>query len=71
MTYIVDRIEEDFAVLQDDQEKLYPLPLTDLPAEIFPGAVLLFENGAYTVDVEQTRTRRERIRRLQERLRKC
>ena len=37
MTYIVDRIEEDIAVLQDEQEALHPLPLTALPDGVRPG----------------------------------
>ena len=39
MTYIVDRIEEDIAVLQDEQEALHPLPLTALPDGVRPGDV--------------------------------
>ena len=41
MTYIVDRIEEDIAVLQDEQEALHPLPLTALPDGVRPGDVVL------------------------------
>lgn len=70
MTYIVDRIEEGFAVLQDEQEQIHTIPLTELPSPVRQGDVLLFENSAYTVDVEETRARRERILRLQNRLRK-
>ena len=70
MTYIVDRIEGSFAVLQDEQEHLHTRPLTNLPASISVGDVLLFQHGAYTVDVEGTRQRREHILQLQKRLRK-
>lgn len=70
MTYTVDRMEEGLAVLQDEQEQIHTVPLTKLPSSVRPGDVLLFENGAYTVDVEETRARRERILQLQNRLRK-
>lgn len=68
MIYVVDRIEETLAVLQNEQEECLTLPLEQLPADISPGDVIIRTGGAYTIDVEQTRLRRDRIRRLQERL---
>ena len=69
MTYIVERIEEGLAVLQDQQEAERIVPLADLPP-IKTGDVLLFENGAYTVKESETAARKSRILDLQNRLRK-
>ena len=69
MTYIVERIEEDMAVLQNHNEEEQIVPLTDLPP-VKAGDVLLFENGAYTVKESETAARKSRILALQNRLRK-
>ena len=68
MTYIVDRIEEDIAVLQ--QEALHPLPLTALPDGVRPGDVVQSDGDGYRLDPAATAARRERIRHLQDRLRR-
>lgn len=70
MIFVVDRLEENHAVLQNEQEECLVLPLDQLPPAIAPGDVIIETEGAYTIDVEQTRLRRERLKRLQERLRK-
>lgn len=70
MTFVVDRLEENHAVLQNEQEECLVLPLDQLPPAIAPGDVIIETEDAYTIDVEQTRLRRERLKRLQERLRK-
>ena len=70
MTYIVDRIEEDIAVLQDEQEALHPLPLTALPDGVRPGDVVQSGGDGYRLAPAATAARRERIRHLQDRLRR-
>jgi len=70
VTYIVDRIEEDIAVLQDEQEALHPLPLTALPDGVRPGDVVQSDGDGYRLDPAATAARRERIRHLQDRLRR-
>ncbi len=69
MTYVVDRIEGEVAVLQDEKEELHIVPLKELPSPLHRGDVIHGQKGAYTVDVEQTQKRRSRIQQLQERLR--
>ncbi len=69
MTYVVDRIEGEVAVLQDEKEKLHIIPLKDLPSPLHRGDVIHGQKGAYTVDAEQTKKRRSQIQQLQERLR--
>lgn len=69
MTFVVDRLEENHAVLQNEQEECLVIPLDQLPSTIAPGDVIIKSEGAYTIDVEQTQLRRERLIRLQERLR--
>ncbi|MGI6263868.1 MAG: DUF3006 domain-containing protein [Acutalibacteraceae bacterium] len=70
MRYVVDRLEEGFAVLQDDAEGLHDLPLAQLPPQIRPGDVVIETDGVYTVDSAATEARRQRILRLQRRLRR-
>lgn len=60
--YIVDRIEETFAVCEDRNRALYNLPLADIPCPIKVGDCLnIFDDGTITVDNERTRVSRERV----------
>lgn len=70
MFYAIDRFEGDVAVLQDDDEHMYTVPRTDLPADVRQGDVLCRGgDGGYEAAPEETQARRERIRRLEQRLR--
>jgi len=54
--YTVDRIEDDIAVLFDDDENKTDVPISELPENIKEGDILSFdeENQTYTVDKNKT-----------------
>jgi len=54
--YTVDRIEEDTAVLYDENDNKSDIPAADLPEGIKEGDILRFdaENQVYTIDEEKT-----------------
>lgn len=58
--YIIDRFEGDFAVLEREEGGTIDVLKSDLP-EASEGDVVIFENGSYRVDKEETLSRRELI----------
>ena len=68
MYYAVDRFEESFAVLQDDEEKNINIKRSLLPAETKQGDVFIEEDGRYLPAPEETARRRETVLKLQEKL---
>lgn len=74
MTVIVDRFEEDFAVLelyQESGEVLYKnIPASWLPEDAEEGDVLVKVGGKYAIDTKETEKRRaaaaEKLREMQE-----
>ena len=64
--FIVDRFEEEYAVLEKETLETVDVLRTELP-DAKEGDVLIYENGVYTVDCEETQKRKEFI---QEKLRK-
>ena len=68
-TYVIDRFEGTFAVLEDETGSTAPVPRDTLPPEAKEGDVLRLRNGAYTLDAAETARRRENARRLLQRLR--
>lgn len=66
--YSVDRFEEDYAILVDDDCASVTVLKRELPKGIMAGNVLRFENGKYTVAPEEEEKRRNRIRSLQNKL---
>ena len=55
--FILDRFEGDFAVLTDEMKKSKIAKKTELPDNVFEGAMIYFENGAYFFDREGTKAR--------------
>jgi hypothetical protein len=55
--FTVDRIEEDTAVLYDENDNKTDIPVTNLPKNIKEGDILRYDckNKAYTIDVEKTK----------------
>ena len=55
--YTVDRIEEDIAVLYDDDENKSDIPVADLPENLKEGDILRFdeENQTYIIDKDKTK----------------
>ena len=64
--FIVDRFEEEYAVLEKEEGGTIDVLKSELP-EVKEGDVLIYENGFYTVDYEETQKRKELI---QEKMRK-
>lgn len=62
MKYIVDRLEEDLAICETDSKKTVSLPLSQLPAGIREGDILLEESGRFFSDPEQTKARRSQMK---------
>ena len=58
--YIVDRFEGDFAVLESENGGTVDILKSDLP-DVKEGDVIVFEDGYYKVDREETQRRRELI----------
>ena len=62
MYYIVDRIEENFAVCENfETQEFIQIELSKLPAEIKSGDVIKYENEVYLLDFEETEKRKQII----------
>lgn len=70
MRYAVDRFEEEWAVLQDDEGRCRNVERRLLPQGVRQGDVLRETEEGFLPDPEETARRRERARRLEQRLRK-
>lgn len=65
---IVDRIEGELAVVECNDEML-DIPLTKLPKNVKTGDVLVFqEDGTFAIREENTKDRKETIKRLMDEL---
>ncbi len=62
--FIIDRIEEDVAVLETEEKTFINVPLSDLPDGVKEGQALAFSDGVYTVDTAKTSQRKEKIKSL-------
>ena len=58
--YIVDRFEENFAVLEKEAGGTVDVPVSELPP-LSEGDVVFFENGTYHKDSEETEKRKKMI----------
>jgi len=70
MFYSIDRFENNFAILIDDNEDQKIVSRSELPPGAEPGGMLRFEGGCYIFDAEETLRCREEIRALQGLLKK-
>ena len=59
--FIVDRFEEEYAVLEKEEGGTIDVLKSDLP-DVKEGDVVIYEDGIYTVDYEETRKRKELIK---------
>ena len=66
MKYIIDRIENGFAVCETEEMKIVNISLDILPEEVKEGSVLLFEEGKYVLLAEEEKEIRDRILSLQD-----
>lgn len=65
--YIVDRFEEEYLVLENETGETIDVLKREIP-NVKKGDVIIFENGKYTVDGEETEARKkiiaEKLRKL-------
>ena len=54
MEFIIDRFEENFAVLIDENDNIINVLKNMLPSEIKEGDVLAYYDGSYTVNKNKT-----------------
>ena len=66
--FIVDRFEEDKAVLECENGDMAVFDRKSLPANIREGDVLRFESGSCYLNAEETERRRRKIRKMMEQL---
>ena len=65
-TFIVDRIEEDYAVCEMEYRKMIDIILTQIIGNIKDGDVLVYSDGFYKVDKELTDKRKDEAKNLVE-----
>ncbi|MCC8068590.1 MAG: DUF3006 domain-containing protein [Ruminococcus sp.] len=61
---IIDRFEGEYAILEDNNYH-YEIKRSELPHNCKEGDVIVTKDGFYTIDVQQTKLRREAILKLQ------
>lgn len=66
--YIVDRIEEEYVVLEQEDKTTKDEELKKFPAGIQAGDVVYLKNGHYLIDEEATKERTEKIKILMDEL---
>lgn len=64
MKAIIDRFEEQFAVVELDNRKMININKSSLPKEAKEGDVLNIEKDVITIDYEETERRRKEIEEL-------
>ncbi|MDF2566672.1 MAG: hypothetical protein K0R90_128 [Oscillospiraceae bacterium] len=67
--YIVDKIEETFAVCEDEKKSMHDIPLEILPKEICVGDVIKKDhNDNFYIDKKETDLRKQQVINLQNQL---
>ncbi|HHV71224.1 MAG TPA: DUF3006 domain-containing protein [Clostridia bacterium] len=64
MKYILDRFEGDYAVCEDENGRTTNLKRNELPSNVQEGDVLIFEDGIFIIDKEETEIRKKEIEKL-------
>ena len=71
MEWIVDRIEENIAILEQTITKeKREIDITTLPFSLHEGSILIFEKGNYILEEEKENKRRKEIEERFKKLRK-
>lgn len=66
--FIIDRIEEDKAILECENGDIVSFDVKSLPKNMKEGDVLYFEAGSCFLNEEETQKRQERIKNLMDKL---
>lgn len=65
----IDRFEGTYAICEDQEKKMFAISLNELPQGAKPGDVLqISDEGALSIDQEETQRRRKKIAGLQNKL---
>ena len=65
----IDRFDGEYAICQDDNEKLYEIKMSELPENAKPGDILkISPDGTLAFDMAETLNRKKRIKKLQDKL---
>ncbi|GAA0086904.1 DUF3006 domain-containing protein [Clostridium sp. CTA-7] len=59
--YIVDRIENDYVILETKVNSLINIKKSDIIGTVKEGDILIKKDGLYFIDEEATKLRREKI----------
>ena len=68
MKYSVERIEENIALCEDDLGKTVKLRLDELPENIREGEIIVLTENGYTIDSDETSSRRKKMAEMQKKL---
>ena len=68
MFYSVDRVDDDYVTLCDDDGETKEIRCFHFEGRVSPGQVYRFEQGRFIYDGQETAARRERIRALEKEL---
>ncbi len=66
MQYIIDRIEEKYAICEDENKNIIEIELKELPTSIKEGDVISKESDRYIILESETKKLREEIEELTE-----
>lgn len=65
----IDRFDENYAICQADDLKLYAIKKSELPQNTKPGDILnMLPNGSLALDIKETDRRKKRIKKLQNKI---
>ncbi|MDF2609135.1 MAG: hypothetical protein K0R92_609 [Lachnospiraceae bacterium] len=59
---IVDRFEGNCVVCETLEKKIITLPISEIPDNTKEGDILLYKQGRYIIDINESDTRKERIK---------
>lgn len=66
---VVDRYEGQYTVCEDSEQKYFAIDTGEMPSGTVPGSVIIInDDGTITLDEEETKQRRERILKKQNKL---
>ena len=68
-TLVIDRFENNYALCEDEERRMFAIERQELPAEAKEGDVLrISDEGEIKVDAQETAQRRDKNRKKQDKL---
>lgn len=67
-SYVLDRYEGEYAILEDKYGRNYDVLREELPEDIREGDILSEDQGSFVIDEEATKIRREELQHIREAL---